>query len=201
MAHCRRTGFRVIALMACGLWPASLSAQVPSYQPPGQLTVVNANVTAVTGVHVRDLENGASSLDAALKDDDTALPRAATVSVLGLVKNPGVYSLRRTAPTTVLGGARARRRRHQSRVEVADRDRAAYQRRTEEREGHPGRRAAARRHGPGHRTVLLNPLRSDVRGLRGLSQPAPAEGFRTCDRMPWSCRSPSVSAAGPGCRM
>ena len=54
MAHYyRRTGFHVVALVAWGLWPASLSAQVSSDQPPGQLTAVNANVTAVTGVTVR----------------------------------------------------------------------------------------------------------------------------------------------------
>ena len=104
MTHCRRTGFHVVTLAACGLWPASLSAQVP-YQPLGQLTVVNANATAAAGVSVHELENGASLPDIVLKDEGTTLTqREATISLIGLVKNPGVYLLRRTAPTTVLGG-------------------------------------------------------------------------------------------------
>ena len=121
MAHYRRTGFHLVALMAWGLWPASLSAQVSSYQPPGQLAAVNANATAVTGVTVRELDNGTSSPNVALMDGDTAFaaPGAAKVSVIGRVKNPGVYSLRRTAPTTVLGGlALAGGVRSRSRVEV-----------------------------------------------------------------------------------
>ena len=41
MARCRRTGLHVVALVACGLGSsASLSAQAPSYQPPGQPTIV-----------------------------------------------------------------------------------------------------------------------------------------------------------------
>ena len=41
MARCRQTGFHVVALMACALGPAaSLYAQAPSYQPPGQPTIV-----------------------------------------------------------------------------------------------------------------------------------------------------------------
>ena len=35
----------------------------------------------------------------------------------------------------------------------------------------------------------------------GLAQPARAAALLTFDRIPWSWRRPSVSAAGPGCRM
>ncbi len=198
MAHYRRTGFHVVALMAWGLGPASLSAQVSSYQPPGQLMAANANATAVTGVTVREMDNGAPSPDVARKDGDTGFAPGAKVYVIGRVKNPGAYSLRRTAPTTVLGElALAGGVRSRSRVEIVrtiDGERKNLKVTLEDV-------TPARRHDPGHGTVLLTLIRFEVYGRRGLPQPARAEAFRTCDRMPWSWRSPSVSAAGPGCRM
>ncbi len=53
-------------------------------------------------VNLRELENGAFSLNALLRDGDTVfVPRARSVYVFGQVKNPGAYSLQQQS-TTVL---------------------------------------------------------------------------------------------------
>ncbi len=57
---------------------------------------------AVTHVNLRDLQNGAVSLNASLEDGDTVfVPRAESVYVFGQVKNPGAYPLQQQN-TTVL---------------------------------------------------------------------------------------------------
>jgi polysaccharide export outer membrane protein len=56
----------------------------------------------VVRVSLRDLEQGVTSQNAALKDGDTVfIPRAESVYVFGQVKNPGAYALQRRN-TTVL---------------------------------------------------------------------------------------------------
>ena len=61
----------------------------------------NAENTDVTTVDLRELQSGALSQNAALRDGDTIfVPRAESVYVFGQVKNPGAYPVQRN--TTVL---------------------------------------------------------------------------------------------------
>src|SRR5205823_2818940 len=56
----------------------------------------------IVRINLRELENGAFSNNAAVRDGDTIfLPRAQSVYVFGQVKNPGAYSLQQQN-TTVL---------------------------------------------------------------------------------------------------
>jgi polysaccharide export outer membrane protein len=54
-------------------------------------------------VNLRELENGAFSQNAQLRDGDTIfVPRAESIYVFGQVKNPGAYALQQQKNTTVL---------------------------------------------------------------------------------------------------
>jgi polysaccharide export outer membrane protein len=64
--------------------------------------VIDAGGDNIVRVDLRDLQNGAFSQNAVLRDGDTIfVPRAESVYVFGQVKNPGAYAMQQKN-TTVL---------------------------------------------------------------------------------------------------
>ena len=77
------------------------AGQTPS-GPTLPTAVINDSEDNVVRVDLRDLQNGAFSQNAMLRDGDTIfVPRAESVYVFGHVKNPGAYAMQQRN-TTVL---------------------------------------------------------------------------------------------------
>jgi len=68
----------------------------------GPTMPVSDDMKDLVRVNLRDLEKGAATSNAALRDGDTVfVPRAQSIYVFGQVKNPGAYAMQQT-DTTVL---------------------------------------------------------------------------------------------------
>ena len=81
---------------------AGENATGPTVPVPDSQDGTDDDAKDIVRVNLRDLENGAFSQNAQLKDGDTIfVPRAQSVYVFGQVKNPGAYGLQQSK-TTVL---------------------------------------------------------------------------------------------------
>src|SRR5262245_53609088 len=81
---------------------AGENATGPTVPVPDSQDGTDDDAKDIVRVNLRDLENGAFSQNAQLKDGDTIfVPRAQSVYVFGQVKNPGAYGLQQSN-TTVL---------------------------------------------------------------------------------------------------